>query len=179
LKGQLLIAQPLLNDGFFNRSVVYLTNHNDEGSLGFIINFKTHFKLRDIRPQIKNGNFEIFEGGPVGKNQLFFLHTLGDAVPESIEIQNGVFFGGDFQELLFLIEHNKVRPHEIKFFSGYCGWGVMQLQKEIENKNWFILNHGAEEIFEREPSQMWRNNLRTIKPSYGIFADVGCDPGLN
>jgi putative AlgH/UPF0301 family transcriptional regulator len=90
MQGQLLIAHPLLNDGFFNRSVVYLTNHNEEGSAGFNLNFKTQFYLRDVRPQIKNGNFPIFEGGPVAKNQLFFLHTLGHDIADSSKVSHNI-----------------------------------------------------------------------------------------
>ncbi len=56
MQGSILIAHPLLSDGFFNRSVVYLANHNKDGAFGFVMNFKTQFMLRDVRPQIKNGN---------------------------------------------------------------------------------------------------------------------------
>ena len=68
-----LIAHPLSFDSFFNKSVVLITSHSNEESFGFVINFKTLFKLRDLRPQIKNGNIPIFDGGPVGRNQLFYI----------------------------------------------------------------------------------------------------------
>ena len=53
MEGNILVAHPLLHDGFFNRSVVYVTNHNLVESLGFVLNFKTEFKLSDVKPEIK------------------------------------------------------------------------------------------------------------------------------
>jgi putative transcriptional regulator len=179
MQGQLLIAHPLLSDGFFNRSVIYLTNHNAEGAVGFSLNFKTQFLLRDVRPQIRNGNFPIFEGGPVAKNQLFFLHTLGHDVPDSFSIGNNIWVGGDFNELLHLIEHGKVKTHEVRFFAGYSGWGENQLEGEIENKHWLVYDPPSSAFFQSDPDELWGQQLAEIKDSYSIFANFGSDPSMN
>jgi putative transcriptional regulator len=179
MQGSLLIAHPLLNDGFFNRSVIYLTNHNDEGSLGFILNFKTQFKLRDVRPQVRNGNFPIYEGGPVAKDQLFFLHKLGEKLGDALHIKDNVWFGGDFGDLLHGIEHGTIKQSDVRFFVGYSGWGDGQLEKEIESKSW-IMNDGSEKnIFIPDTDSLWKNSLQEKKPGYGIFADIGFDPSRN
>ena len=179
MQGSLLIAHPLLSDGFFNRSVVYLTNHTPEGSVGFSLNFKTQFLLRDIRPQVKNGDFPIFEGGPVAKDQLFFLHRLGHDIADSYHIKDNIYLGGDFNELLHKIEHGKVKSYEVKFFAGYSGWDENQLQNEIDNKHWLINDPASADFFGNEPEDLWGLQLSEIKTSYGIFADFSGTPLMN
>ena len=179
MQGQLLIAHPLLNDGFFNRSVIYVSSDNDEGSFGFIMNFKTQFKLRDLRPQVNKGNFPIFEGGPVAKDQLFFLHTLGKDVGESLLIKDNIYFGGDFNEILHLIEHGKVKQNEVRFFVGYSGWGAGQLQKEIKTKSWLINEDTNDDLLLINYTDLWKQKLEEQKQSYGIFANIGFDPSQN
>ncbi len=179
MDGKLLIAHPLLNDGFFNRAVIYMTNNNDEGSFGFILNFKTEFKLRDIRPQIKNGNFPIYEGGPVAKDQLFFLHTLGQKVNDSFHVKDNIYFGGDFNDMLQLIEHGKVKQHEVRFFMGYSGWGEEQLEKEIKTTSWMVNDHDSDDLLTINYSDLWKQKLEEINQNYGIFAEIGFDPSVN
>ena len=179
MQGQLLIAHPLLSDGFFNRSVVYLTSHNDEGAIGFCLNFKTQFLLRDVRPQINNGNFPIYEGGPVAKNQLFFLHRLGHDIPESYAVSKNVFAGGDFNELLHMIEHGAVKTHQVRFFAGYSGWGSQQLEGEIQKKHWLINEPADASFLTDDIDDLWGNQLTEIKETYSIFANFGSDPSMN
>lgn len=179
MQGSLLIAHPLLNDGFFNRSVIYLTNHGEEGSVGFSLNFKTQFLLRDVRPGVKNGNLPIFEGGPVAKNQLFFLHTLGHDLAGSVEVGHDMYMGGEFDELLHMIEHKKVKSYQVRFFAGYCGWGEGQLDTEIKNKHWLIADPPDNGFFTAENVDLWGSQLSEIKNSYGIFSNFGCDPSMN
>ena len=179
MEGQLLIAHPLLNDGFFNRSVIYVTNHNVEGSFGFTLNFKTELKLGDLRPQIKNGNFPVFDGGPVAKDQLFFLHTLGKDVNESFHIKDNIYFGGDINDILHLIEHGKVKQSDIRFFIGYSGWGANQLEKEIKSNSWLLNDHQSNDLFLINHSELWKQKLEEINANYGIFSDIGFDPSMN
>lgn len=179
VEGQLLIAHPLLNDGFFNRSVIYLTTHSSEGSVGFSLNFKTQFMLRDVRPQIKNGNFPIYEGGPVAKNQLFFLHTLGHDISDSYAISNNIYVGGDFNELLHLIEHGKVKNYQVRFFSGYSGWSDHQLEDEIKRNSWLVSEPKTPDFFNSNADALWGDQLGEIKTSYSIFSNFSYDPSHN
>lgn len=179
MQGQLLIAHPLLSDGFFNRSVVYLTSHSNIGSVGFSLNFKTQFMLRDVRPQVKQGNFPIYEGGPVAKNQLFFMHTLGHDIPDTVQISDNIFVGGDFNELIHLIEHGKVKSYQVRFFAGYSGWDENQLENEIKNKHWLVNDSFDGSFFANDPDDLWELQLSAVKDSYSIFAKFGSDPSLN
>ena len=179
MQGQLLIAHPLLNDGFFNRSVIYITNHDEEGTVGFSLNFKTQFMLRDVRPHIKNGNFPIYEGGPVGKNQLFYLHTLGKAIENAYQVDKNIYIGGDFNALLNLIEHNQVKPNQIKFFSGYSGWQQQQLENELERNSWLVRKPNNPHFFSNEAEKLWGLQLSEIKSTYRIFSEFSSDPSAN
>ena len=179
MEGNILIAHPLLQDGFFNRSVVYLTNHNSIESLGFVLNFKTQYKLRDVKPEIKNGNFPIYEGGPVAKDQLFYLHKLGHNLSDSVKIKDDIYFGGNFSELMHMIEHGKVKTYDIRFFAGYSGWGDGQLENEIKHDHWLINKNVESSFFGNEPEDLWGLQLSEIKNTYGIFADFGDTPSVN
>lgn len=179
MTGKLLVAHPLLNDSFFNRSVIYLTNHSHEEAVGFNLNFRTQFYLRDVRPHVKNGNFPIYEGGPVAKNQLFFLHTLGNNLSDSVEIGKNVFIGGDFNELLFLIEHGKVKTHDVRFFAGYSGWGPQQLEGELANHHWLVNEPIDNSFFYTQPEELWGLQLSEVKLSFGIFAEFSNAPSMN
>jgi putative transcriptional regulator len=179
MQGHLLIAHPLLNDGFFNRSVVYLTSFEAEGAVGFSMNFKTQFFLRDVRPQVKNGNFPIYEGGPVAKNQLFFLHTLGHNISDSIPVSHNISVGGDFNELIHLIEHGKVKSYQVRFFAGYSGWGEHQLEAELKKNHWLLNAPETSSFFTLDSDDLWGDQLAEVKSSYSIFANFGNDPSMN
>ncbi len=179
LQGKLLVAHPLLGDGFFNRSVIYLASHNQEGAVGFSLNFKTNFMLRDVRPELKQGNFPIFEGGPVAREQLFFLHTLGNDISDSYRVRDTIYMGGDFDELIHKIEHGKIKSYEVKFFAGYSGWSSMQLEGEIKRHSWMVHTPDDTTFFSDTAEGLWGNALGAIKPSYSIFSDFNFNPSHN
>jgi putative transcriptional regulator len=179
MTGSLLIAQPLLNDGSFNRSVILLTNHGEDGVVGFILNYKTHMVLRDIRPQMKHGNHPIYEGGPVSKNQLFFIHTLGERIEGAIPIGNNLFFGGDFHQLLDVIDNEVVLESEVRFFVGYSGWDKDQLDVELQQNAWFLRNEVKKDILKKDPFDLWAEELEKQNKNLRIFGEIGYDPSLN
>lgn len=179
MQGDFLIAHPMLQDGYFKRAVIYLTEDNDEGSLGFVLNFKTDLMLRDVFPHIKNGNFPVYEGGPVSKNQLYYIHNLGNDLSESIKIKDGLYWGGNFYELAHMIDHGKVKNHNVRFFVGYAGWTPGQLKEELIQKAWFINEAENHMVLNNNPKNLWGDELAKIKESYKLFSVIGFDPNLN
>jgi len=179
MQGDFLIAHPMLQDGYFKRAVIYLTEDNEEGSLGFVLNFKTDMMLRDVFPHIKNGNFPIYEGGPVSKNQLYYIHNLGNDLSESIKINDGLYWGGNFFELAHMIDHGKVKTHNVRFFVGYAGWTPGQLKEELIQKAWFVGEADNYTVLNNNPKNLWGDELGKIKESYKVFSDIAFDPNLN
>lgn len=177
--GDILIAKPFLQDGHFKRSVIYVCERNSEGSLGFIINKSHGLLLRDIFPHLKNGNFPLFEGGPVSPNQLFYTHTLGDKLSGSQHVIGNVFWGGNFMELCQMIENGDVTSDDIRFYIGYSGWGEEQLDGELERDMWFTKSSNYVDLTRINPDDLWGEELVKIKPGYKAFSDYAFDPSMN
>ena len=129
-KGKLLIAEPsIIGDVSFNRSVILLADHNSLGTVGFILNKPLPYSLKDL---VENTNSEltIFNGGPVEQDNLYFIHNSPELIPDSLEISNGVFWGGNFEIVLELINSKLISENDIKFFLGYSGWDEKQLDTD-------------------------------------------------
>ncbi len=93
-KGMLLVAEPsIIGDMSFHRSVILLAEHSTSGSVGFILNKPLAYTLNDLIPEI-NAFHTIYNGGPVEQDNLYFMHTIPELIPESIEISNGIYWGG-------------------------------------------------------------------------------------
>lgn len=126
--GRVLVSEPFLADTYFRRSVVYLTEHNEKGSMGFVLNKALDIKISDVIDDFPEGDFPVSVGGPVSTNTVHYLHTLGDEIPESVHVKDGVFWGGDFEVLKHRIRQGEAKPKDVRFFLGYSGWSENQLQ---------------------------------------------------
>jgi len=96
-KGVLLISKPLIGDGFFEQSVVYLTSHDKDGSLGFTLNKNSSLLAQDFMTN-HPGEDPIYYGGPVEQDALFYLHTM-DTLSGAMHAGNGLYLGGDYTVL--------------------------------------------------------------------------------
>ncbi|MDF2450416.1 MAG: YqgE/AlgH family protein [Bacteroidota bacterium] len=168
-----------MQDGHFKRSVVYLCEYNSQGSLGFVINKTQGLLLRDIFPHLKNGNFPLFEGGPVSPNQLFYTHTLGLKLKDSQHVIDDVYWGGNFFELTELIEKGEVSSNQIRFYIGYSGWDPEQLADEVNRGMWFTKPAPYSRLVGIAPEELWGEELVRIKPGFKAFTDYAFDPSLN
>ena len=140
-KGCLLIEeQTILNDMSFNRSVILLTEHSEDGSVGFILNKPLAYSINDLIPEI-DANFVIYNGGPVEQDNLYFLHNVPELIPDSIEISYGLYWGGNFETTKELINAGKLSKQNIRFFLGYSGWETNQLEEELNDNSWIILEN--------------------------------------
>jgi putative transcriptional regulator len=178
-KGHLLIAAPsILNDSSFNRSVILLTEHTKQNTVGFILNKLTNLTLMDLIPS-SNCNFQVFQGGPVEQDNLYFVHKLPKLIPESIEIGNGLFWGGDFDTVLDLLEKNAIEAKQIRFFLGYSGWASNQLNNELAFDSWFCIENQYPQIFNEDIASFWKNHLLKTGGTYSLWANAPADPSLN
>lgn len=179
-KGKILIAEPsILNDSSFNRSVILLTEHDENGSVGFIMNKPTSYTISDLIPDI-NSTHLVYNGGPVSEDNLYFIHCIPDLIPNSIEIDNGIYWAGDFETIKTLLKEDKVLKSEIRFFLGYTGWSVNQLEKEVKSDtSWMIKNNDYSNILKVRPNSFWRDELIKSGGEYQIWANSPEDPNMN
>jgi putative transcriptional regulator len=178
-KGKLLIAEPsILSDKSFNRSVIYLTEHNAEGSVGFILNKPTSYVLSDLIPELNN-DFTIYTGGPVEQENLYFIHKLPNLIPDSIQITNDIYWGGNFETLTNLLNSNTIKESDIRFFLGYSGWTKKQLTEELNESNWIVIENSLTNLFDIKCDDFWKNQLLEIGGEYQIWANAPENPALN
>ncbi|MEQ1744992.1 MAG: YqgE/AlgH family protein [Saprospiraceae bacterium] len=170
--GQILIAEPFMLDPYFRRSVILVCEHHDQGTIGFILNKSIDMNLNDLVNDFPSFDTEVFYGGPVQTDTLHYVHNLGDLLDESIKISDGVWWGGDFDKLKFLITRQMVQPDNIRFFVGYSGWSSGQLKEELEYGSWVTGNMDANYIFKFKPHRLWRHAMYNKGDVYEIISDM-------
>ena len=174
-KGQLLIADPLiLGDASFARAVILLTAHNKEGSVGFILNKPLQYSIMDLLPEIDTP-FKVYNGGPVEQDNLYFIHDVPHLIPNSVEISNGIYWGGCFESVKELIKNQKIGKNNIRFFLGYSGWSKNQLNREIRSKSWFVSENNHENILSINTETIWREKLLQKGGNYKLWANAPSD----
>lgn len=179
-KGHLLIAEPsIIGDTSFNRSVILLADHSIEGSVGFILNKPLKYTLKDLVPDT-DAEFKVYNGGPVEQDNLYFIHKIPDLIPESIEISLGIYWGGDFDVVLNLINKGAIKPCDIRFFLGYSGWEPSQLESELEINSWIVTeNIYKKGIIEKKDDTFWKEKMLELGGDYSIWSNAPENPTYN
>ncbi len=178
-KGRVLIAEPFLNDTYFKRSVVFITEHNEEGSVGFVLNKPIELKVQDVIQNFPFIDSGISIGGPVNTNTLHYIHTLGSLIPDSINVLDNIYWGGDFETLKDLISKGQVSKDQVRFFLGYSGWGAQQLENELNDSAWLVAEMDAEMIMKGDEAGFWNQTLENMDNKYQVWANFPENPGLN
>jgi len=179
-KGQLLIAEPsIIGDLSFNRSVILLADHNDEGSVGFIINKPLKYTINDLVPDVE-ATFKIYNGGPVEQDNLYFIHNIPELIPNSVEISSGIFWGGDFELTRNLINDGQIKKDNIRFFLGYTGWEAKQLENEMQSNSWILAENLYEnKIIGKSTTDFWKEKILELGGDYIIWSNAPENPLLN
>ena len=179
-ENMLLIADPFLKDKNFIRSVIYLCSHHAEGSLGFTLNKKTNLKLNQIIPGLDSCTVPVYAGGPVGLDTIHFLHQLPELIPDSQQVAANIYWGGDFETTKFLINNGRINKDNIRFFLGYTGWEVNQLESEIASNSWIIsVNNFENSIVGKSTTNFWKEKIIELGGEYLIWANAPENPVLN
>jgi putative transcriptional regulator len=178
--GILLIADPFLKDQHFARTVVLLCEHEEgKGSFGFVINKLFDQQLHDLIPDIHVSNIPVFYGGPVQIDTIHFIHQQPELIQGGFEILDGVYWGGEFEQVVELINSGRMDYSRIKFFIGYSGWSSGQLENERNEKSWILSDSTATLIFEANEQNIWRQALKNLGSNFAIMANFPIDPLLN
>lgn len=179
-RGQLLIAEPsIIPDNSFNRSIILLVACTSEGSVGFIMNKRSDYTLQSFIPDMYK-DFIVYNGGPVEQENLYFIHTRPDLIESSLEISKGLYWGGNFEQVIEKIETMQIKSSEIKFFLGYTGWGTDQLEEELDNNSWVLTDNPYRGSLLNKPDfSFWKEKMIELGGEYSLWANAPEDPSLN
>lgn len=177
--GVLLIADPFLKDPNFLRTVVFLCEHNEDGSFGFVINRPYGSTLEELIPDMAGFPLPVYYGGPVQMDTIHFLHQYPDEIPGGQEVMPGVYWGGDFEKAMAVVRSGGATNPKIRFFIGYSGWGEIQLQAEIKEKSWLTVNAPSNLVFTDKIEEIWKEALKHLGGDYEMMINFPIDPQLN
>lgn len=174
--GTLLIADPFLKDLNFKRSVIFICEHQAEGSFGFILNRPYEFPLNELVAGIEDLPIPVFCGGPVQMDTIHFLHQYPSKIPGSYKVSEDAWFGGNFETAISLIRSGEIDMSRIRFYIGYSGWSSGQLDEELKEKSWITVNATRRLLFHKDINQLWKEALRHLGGDYEMLVNFPVDP---
>ncbi len=178
-KGCFLISNPFLPGPFFDRSIIYIVEHNKNGTIGYVINKPTKLYPDEVIKGLYNFSGSLYLGGPVGESSVNFIHKLGELIPNSRAISKTLSWGGDFKTLKELINIGVANSNNIKFFAGYSIWTKGQLQDEIDDKGWIVAKFNDNKLFSNTTSTSWEECMKELGGAYETWASFPKNPSLN
>ncbi len=178
-KGTLLLAEPFMKDPNFKRSVVLLCEHNNEGTMGFTLSRPVGVTLNKVVDGVGECELPLYFGGPVQRDTLHYIHNLGEQIDDSTEIADGIYWGGDFDQIKALALTGDLDDANILFFLGYSGWSPGQLDDEMGENSWIVHKANEELIFVDEQEQLWKQALKHMGGDYALMVNFPEDPTLN
>ena len=186
--GVLLVAKPTLGDPNFRRSVVLLCEHNEMGGFGLSLgrpleeqelSLSDALDLGDPTVQVRAEDFDLTLGGPVQPETLHYLHRYPEAVPGATEVTEGVWWGGDFEDVKALLAEGGGDPQHLRFLLGYAGWGAGQLRAELDQGGWILAEATPSLVFPESLDAFWRQVMRRMGGEYALLSNFPDDPRMN
>ncbi len=177
--GKFLISEPFLVDPNFRRSVIFLTEFNNDGAVGFVLNRELDIPIIEAVHDFPHFDGPLYVGGPVDNSSLFYIHTLGNQIKGSHKIFDDLFWGGEFDDLKALIISGKASSDNIRFFTGYSGWSAGQLEEEMQQRSWIVADASVEQVMNPDVNKLWENVLTGLGANFAMMAKFPIDPSLN
>ncbi len=178
MKGRVILSEPFMLDANFKRAVIFLCEHNEEGSYGFILNHVLSANLSELINGLDRNDFIISYGGPVHPDNLYYMHDQGERIDDSQELFPGLWFGGNFEQILSLINDKIINSENIRFFLGYSGWTEDQLINEMETHSWITSEFNPKDLLAID-KQLWKNTLNKMGKQYELVSNFPSDPSQN
>jgi len=176
-KGSLLLSDPFMDEDYFRRSIVYLCEHNNDGSYGFVLNNFLPINLKDLGDNFPDIETQITLGGPLDRENLYFLHTLGNKIDNAILIKDNIYIGGDFQKLSELLSSDQKLVNKVRFFVGYSSWSIGQLKDEMKNNSWLSVKLlSKKDLFEDKLKITWSKYMKAQGGKFKILSDFTISP---
>lgn len=177
--GCLLIADPFLCEPFFTRSIILLTEYSENGSMGFILNKPSTYFADDLLEPLTDFHEPIFIGGPVSNDAVYVVHSMGDTIRNSKYLGNGLWWGGNSDDLFEMLNNGEADNSKVRFFGGYSGWSAGQLESEIQRHGWVVAPMETRFAFASPETDTWRQSMRNLGDVYSIWANFPQHPSFN
>ncbi len=178
-QGCFLISEPLLGDPIFEKTIIYLVAYSHEGAVGFIINKVGDHMIGDFIDHLEDTNIFILNGGPVETQNLYFIHRRNDLIESNYQISAEYYWGGDVDTLFDKIQKGEITEQEVVFFRGYSGWAAGQLENEIKNKSWIVVDYSLNDLLLLPPEERWPHMLRKVGGDYLLWINSPSNPVWN
>ena len=173
--GQLLLAEPFLLDPNFQRSAVAVVDRHEEGTVGFVLSQPLDIKVPQLLRDFPDFDAVVSSGGPVQRDTLHFLHTLGPLVDDAIHVRGDLYWGGDFSRLTLLLAEGIADERNVKFFLGYSGWSPGQLEDELAEGTWVVGELDEDLLFATDPAYVWSKAMRRLGNTHSVIGTMTAD----
>ena len=176
VQGKLLVSSPALIDPNFRKTVVLIAHHDEEGAMGLVLSRPSTVAAADAVPAlagIPGADHPVFVGGPVQPEAFMVLAEFDDIAQAAAPIMDGLgFMPADAQP-------EELAIRRLRLFAGYSGWGDGQLEAELEEDSWIVVDALADDAFADDPDELWRGVLQRQGGAFSLMENMPFDPGLN
>jgi putative transcriptional regulator len=176
LQGKLLVSSPSLVDPNFRKTVVLVAHHDDDGAMGLVLSRPSTVSAADAVPLLEGlpGSDEpVFVGGPVQPEAFMVLAEFEDVDEAAAPIMNGLgFMPADTAP-------DDLSIKRMRLFAGYSGWGAGQLEAELAEPSWIVVDAETDDAFAEDPDELWRAVLHRKGGPFSLMENMPFDPGLN
>jgi putative transcriptional regulator len=177
LRGKLLVASPSLVDPNFARTVVVITEHNEEGAMGIVLNRPSEAEISELLPELEEivSGQPLYVGGPVQPEAVVLLAEFADPDAAAWIIAADVGLASaetDLEDLAAAVRRGRL-------YAGYSGWGPGQLEAELEIDSWIVEPPMPAELFPEDPESLWSDVLDRKGGQYKLIARMPADPSQN
>lgn len=167
--GAILVAEPFLREQYFNHSVICLVDYEPRGAaMGIVLNQPTAYDLAELISGIHTDRrIPVYCGGPMSCDRLYFIHTLGSYISGGRQIADGLWIGGDFDEMTEYVNSDLPIDGHIRFFVGYSGWSAGQLDGELLDNVWAVgLPESPSRLLTGAEDAYWHRCVKTLGEPY-------------
>jgi len=179
LRGKLILAGPMLKDPNFDRTVVFITEHTEEGAMGLVLNRPSETTVGEAVPDltwVAGEEDTVYVGGPVAPNGVIVLAEWLDPSQAVVLVDDDRgFVPGDAEDqdaLATAIVRARV-------YAGHAGWGPGQLEEELAEEAWIVEAPRREELFSEDADALWPAVLRRMGREFALLSTMPPDPSLN
>ena len=180
VQGCVLLSDPFTQDPYFSRSAILLCRHNKKETFGFVLTNYIEIDLHKLDENMPEIITKISFGGPVEKDNLFYIHTFGKEIEGAEKIMDTLYFGGDYEMLFELIKAEPKRINEVRFFIGYAGWDFEQLNNEMKDHSWIaVTNISEKEILSTSSDHFWKDCMTKQGSKFEMISNFPLNPNEN